>query len=118
MDMGVGTLTESSLSTLPDTMSEELARRAAAWRAERAKLVDGHTALARRLAAEVDARQALHAKLIAAESKQALVDAAERAAADATSQSDAHQSRIDTLLATLETRDGEVREPSPPVRTS
>ena len=80
------------------------------WQEERAKLVEGHRALAKRLAAEVEARQVVHSKLVAAESAAAMLDAAERAAADAGARAEAHQQRIDSLLGSLESRDKEVRE--------
>ena len=93
-----------------DEGNDEFASRAAAWRTERTKLVEGHAALARRLAAEVEAREAIHAKLVEAESRAAIVEAAEKTAADAGTRAEGQQQRIDALMSALDTRDNEVRE--------
>ena len=89
--------------------TDALAERAAAWKAERAKLVEGHAALARRLASEVEARESVHTKLLSAEARAGMVDALEKSAKDANARSDALQQRIDTLVGSLETRDEEAR---------
>ena len=90
--------------------TDALAERAAAWKAERAKLVEGHAALARRLASEVEARESVHTKLLSAEARAGMVDALEKSAKDANARSDALQQRIDTLVGSLETRDEEARQ--------
>ena len=93
-----------------DGSGHEFANAAAAWRAERAKLVEGHAALARRLAAEVEARETVSARLVASEARAGLVDAAERTAEAAQTRSDALQQRVDMLVGSMETRDGEMKE--------